>query len=314
MRARAQPPGDTDATIRSRSAEHPRRLPEDPRPSRRRAGQAGRGRHRPAAPDEERRPPARRWWWTSPGSPGCGRFRTAAASGSAPRSPRASSRRARALRGPYLAIAESAAMVGSLQVRNLATVGGNLCNAAPSADMAPPLVALDAVAVIAGPGGERRVPIADFFTGVRKTALAPGELLVELIVPPPGAAQRRHLPAPHAAARARHRGRGRGVRSSRCRTARCTKARIALAAVAPMPVRATEAERSLEGQAVTPEAHRARGRTGGRGGQAHRRPARLGRVPQAPGPRPDPPHAHDRARAREPPDPRGRTHVAEASS
>ena len=54
-----------------------------------------------------------------------------------------------AVRGPYLSIAESAAMVGSLQVRNLATVGGNLCNAAPSADMAPPLVALEAQAVIA---------------------------------------------------------------------------------------------------------------------------------------------------------------------
>ena len=72
-------------------------------------------------------------------------------------------------------------------MRNLATVGGNLCNAAPSADMAPPLVALEAEAVIAGPGGERRVPMADFFTGVRKTVLAPNEMLVELIVPPPGA-------------------------------------------------------------------------------------------------------------------------------
>jgi len=72
-------------------------------------------------------------------------------------------------------------------VRNLATLGGNLCNAAPSADMAPPLVALDAEAVIAGPKGERRVPIARFFTGVRKTALAPNEMLVELAVPSPGA-------------------------------------------------------------------------------------------------------------------------------
>ena len=91
-----------------------------------------------------------------------------------------------ALRGPYAAIAESAALVGSLQIRNLATVGGNLCNAAPSADMAPPLVTLEAQAVIAGPGGERRVPMAEFFTGVRQTVLAPNELLVELIVPPPG--------------------------------------------------------------------------------------------------------------------------------
>ena len=60
------------------------------------------------------------------------------------------------LRKAYPSLAESAALVGSIQVRNLATVGGNLCNAAPSADMAPPLVALDAEAVIAGPKGRRR--------------------------------------------------------------------------------------------------------------------------------------------------------------
>src|SRR5262249_61293627 len=78
------------------------------------------------------------------------------------------------------------ALVGSVQLRNLATLGGNLCNAAPSADMAPPLLALDAEAVITGPKGERRVPIAALFTGVRKTVLAPDELLVELVVPNPG--------------------------------------------------------------------------------------------------------------------------------
>ena len=83
--------------------------------------------------------------------------------------------------------ADGAALVGSVQVRNLATIGGNLCNAAPSADMAPPLLALEAEAVIAGPRGERRVPIASFFTGVRRTVLGPDELLVELFVPDPGA-------------------------------------------------------------------------------------------------------------------------------
>src|SRR5712692_8772292 len=158
-----------------------------------------------------------------------------------------------AVRGAYLAIAESAAMVGSLQVRNLATVGGNLCNAAPSADMAPPLVALEAQAVIAGPGGERRVPMADFFTGVRKTVLAPNELLVELIVPPPGAHSGgqylRHTPRRELDIAVV------GVAAQLTMAdGRCTKARIALASVAPTPVRATAAERSLEGQAVTPEA------------------------------------------------------------
>jgi len=98
----------------------------------------------------------------------------------------------------YPALAESAALVGSIQIRNLATVGGNLCNAAPSADMAPPLVALDAEAVIASAGGRRRVPVASFFSGVRRTVLAPDELLVELVIPAPGprsgGAYLRHTP------------------------------------------------------------------------------------------------------------------------
>src|SRR5918994_1059787 len=70
------------------------------------------------------------------------------------------------VRRRYRALADGAALVGSVQVRNIATVGGNVCNAAPSADMAPPLMALEAVAVIAGPQGRRRVPMAEFFTGV----------------------------------------------------------------------------------------------------------------------------------------------------
>jgi CO/xanthine dehydrogenase FAD-binding subunit len=157
-----------------------------------------------------------------------------------------------ALRGAYVAIAESAALVGSLQIRNLATVGGNLCNAAPSADMAPPLVALEAQAVIAGPRGERRVPMADFFTDVRKTVLAPNELLVELVVPPLG--------LPSGGQYLRHTPRREldiavvGVASQLTLAGgRCTKARIALASVAPTPVRAVAAEQALEGQAVTPQ-------------------------------------------------------------
>lgn len=156
------------------------------------------------------------------------------------------------VRARYLSLAESGALVGSVQVRNLATLGGNLCNAAPSADMAPPLLALDAEAVILGPKGERRVPIAAFFTGVRKTVLAPDELLVELTVPATG---------PHSGGNyLRHTPRREldiavvGVASQlTLANGVCTKARIALAAVAPVPVRATAAERALEGQAVTPD-------------------------------------------------------------
>jgi len=153
-------------------------------------------------------------------------------------------------RSAYPALAESGALVGSVQIRNLATVGGNLCNAAPSADMAPPLLALEAEAIIAGPRGRRRVPMADFFTGVRRTVLAPDELLVELIVPAPG---------PHSGGQyLRHTPRREldiavvGVASQvTLSDGVCRKARIALAAVAPTPIRATAAERALEGQPPT---------------------------------------------------------------
>ncbi len=155
-----------------------------------------------------------------------------------------------AVRSRYTAIAESGALVGSVQVRNLATVGGNLCNAAPSADMAPPLLALDAVAVIAGPKGRRRIPLAEFFTGVRRTVLGADELLVELMVPDPGPQSGgnylRHTPRRELDIAVV------GVASQLTLTGgKCAKARIALAAVAPTPILATAAERALEGQTVT---------------------------------------------------------------
>jgi len=153
-------------------------------------------------------------------------------------------------RSTYPALAESGALVGSVQIRNLATVGGNLCNAAPSADMAPPLLALDAEAIIAGPRGRRRVPMADFFTGVRRTVLAPDELLVELIVPAPGPRSGgqylRHTPRRELDIAVV------GVASQiTLSDGVCRKVRIALAAVAPTPIRATAAERALEGQPLT---------------------------------------------------------------
>jgi len=150
----------------------------------------------------------------------------------------------------YPALAESAALVGSIQIRNLATVGGNLCNAAPSADMAPPLVALDAEAVIASAGGRRRVPVASFFSGVRRTVLAPDELLVEFVIPAPGprsgGAYLRHTPRRELDIAVV------GVASQvSLADGVCARARIALAAVAPTPVRATAAEQALAGQPLT---------------------------------------------------------------
>jgi carbon-monoxide dehydrogenase medium subunit len=155
------------------------------------------------------------------------------------------------IRSPYPALSESGALVGSVQVRNLATVGGNLCNAAPSADMAPPLLALDAEAIIVGPKGQRRVPLASFFLGVRKTVLAADELLLEVVVPAPGPNSGGHY--------LRHTPRREldiavvGVASQLTLSGGvCQKARIALASVAPTPVRAAAAEAALVGHSVTP--------------------------------------------------------------
>jgi aerobic carbon-monoxide dehydrogenase medium subunit len=153
----------------------------------------------------------------------------------------------------YTSLAESGALVGSVQIRNLATLGGNLCNAAPSADMAPPLLALDAEAVIAGPRGERRVPLTDFFTGVRRTVLAADEVLLELVLPVPGARSGgqylRHTPRRELDIAVV------GVASQLTLSdGVCAKARIALAAVAPVPLHARAAEQALEGKPVTPDA------------------------------------------------------------
>lgn len=95
----------------------------------------------------------------------------------------------------FPALVEAALVVGSVQIRNRATVLGNICNGSPAADTAPPLLAYGAVVVIAGPDGARRVAIDDFIIGPGKVDLAEGELAIalELAVPsrPVGAAYER---------------------------------------------------------------------------------------------------------------------------
>jgi carbon-monoxide dehydrogenase medium subunit len=82
----------------------------------------------------------------------------------------------------YPIISQAASKLGSVAIRNVATLGGNLCNAMPIADMAQPLLALSAKVRIAGPGGERVIHLEDFFTDVGKTSLKIGEILVEIQV------------------------------------------------------------------------------------------------------------------------------------
>ncbi|MEW5814057.1 MAG: xanthine dehydrogenase family protein subunit M [Spirochaetota bacterium] len=146
----------------------------------------------------------------------------------------------------YRLLAEALKLIGCEQVRARGTIGGNLCNASPSADTAPPLLCLEAGTVIAGPDGERKIPLDHFFLGPGCTVLRPGEIMVAVLVPPPiadsGAAYFRHtaraemdIAVASAAALISLAKDGRTIR----------KARLALGAVAPKPFTVKEVERIL---------------------------------------------------------------------
>ena len=87
------------------------------------------------------------------------------------------------IRRDYTALAEAAAYVGSVQIRNRATLAGNICNASPAADTAPALLAFEARVVAVGQGGRRIIPLDDFFIRSGVTTLAPGELVEAIEMP-----------------------------------------------------------------------------------------------------------------------------------
>ncbi len=148
---------------------------------------------------------------------------------------------------------EAAKMLASPLVRNRATVAGNLANASPAADMAPPLLALDAEVELASRESIRRVPLKDFFVHVRQTVRQPQELVtaIRFPLPPPGSRARFFKVALRKAdAIAVVNG---TVRVDLTENGRCQAARIALGAVAPTPLRAYEAEHVLESQPLTPK-------------------------------------------------------------
>jgi carbon-monoxide dehydrogenase medium subunit len=94
------------------------------------------------------------------------------------------------IRATYPALAEGAEAIGSLQIRWRATIAGNLANASPCMDTAPPLLVLGARLVIAGPRGTREASLADFFVGVKETSLARDEMVTAVRVPAPPAGLR----------------------------------------------------------------------------------------------------------------------------
>ena len=174
-----------------------------------------------------------------------------------------------AVKKGWPALVDGADLVGSVQIRNKGTVGGNVCNAAPSADVVPSLIVLGASARVAGPSGERTLPLQELFRGPGQTSLAPGELLVDMTVPTAaagsGSAYLRHVPRREmdiavvgVAVQLQLEGDGRTVKD----------ARVALASVAPTPIRSARAEQALIGSQLSDETLR----RAGEGASADARP------------------------------------------
>ena len=148
-------------------------------------------------------------------------------------------------------VSEAALTVGSPQVRNLATIGGNLCNGAPSADMAPGLLVLDSTVTVSGINGDRIMNLEDFFIGPGEVDLQRGEILKELFIPFPDK-DMRMVYLKHGPRRAMDCALvGVAVALILKDAGRyCQFARIALGAVAPTPARARQTEQLLSGKLV----------------------------------------------------------------
>lgn len=150
----------------------------------------------------------------------------------------------------YHALGQAVSLLANPQVRNVATMGGNLCNAAPSADCAPALLVLEAMLKLAGPGGLREVSVSDFFQGPGQHCMDPSEVLTGIYLPEPktgtGSAFVKEgrvcqdIAITNAAAWVKMEG------------ARCRKCRLSVGAVAPVPLRLTDVEATVEGEEMTP--------------------------------------------------------------
>ncbi len=129
-------------------------------------------------------------------------------------------------------LSEAAAVVGSVQIRNRATLAGNLCNASPAADTAPALLVHGAVVVAAGPAGTRRIALEDFFVRSGVTTLAPGELVIAVEVPAPPAGR---IASAHQR-RTRRRGHDLASVTLACGVDAAGVTRIAYGSVGPRPL------------------------------------------------------------------------------
>ena len=153
------------------------------------------------------------------------------------------------IRRRFEALAEAAAVVGSVQIRNRATLGGNICNASPAADTAPALLVHGAVVVIAGPSGSRRIPIDGWFVRSGVTTLGRGELVTAIELPLPAAPMGSvHL------RRTRRRGHDLASVTLCCGVDASGVTRLAYGSVGPRPVLAVDATGVLADRDAAPEA------------------------------------------------------------
>jgi carbon-monoxide dehydrogenase medium subunit len=154
----------------------------------------------------------------------------------------------------YPALVDATSIIGGIQIQGRASVGGNLCNSAPSADAVPALIALGVTCKIAGPSGTRTVPVEDFCTGPSQNVLQRGEILVSLHFPPPapnsGARYIRFIPRNEMDIAVA--GVGVSVVLENDKQT-INSARVSLASVAPTPLFVREAGEALTGKPATDE-------------------------------------------------------------
>jgi aerobic carbon-monoxide dehydrogenase medium subunit len=149
-------------------------------------------------------------------------------------------------------LADAASVIGDVQVRNRGTIGGSVAHADPAADFPVILTALNASFVLRSPSANRTVAAADFFLDFYTTALAPAEMLTEILVPlPPSGAGTAYAKLGHPAS-------GyvvvsAGVLLERNSSGRCASIRVALGGLGSVPLRAAATEAALQGQSLTPE-------------------------------------------------------------
>ncbi len=159
------------------------------------------------------------------------------------------------VRSAYPGIVDAASIIGGTQIQGRASLGGNLCNAAPSADTVPAMIAYSGVARVTGPNGSREIALEDFCTGVRQTALENGEIVTALHFPTPpansGANYIRFIPRNEMDIAVA----GAGV-SVTLDNGDISAARVTLASVAPTPLFVADAADAIVGKPATEETAR----------------------------------------------------------